>query len=234
MAGNSQKRKRGSGSSASPASSNISPSIANQNKRAKVNDDDSRLTSPPTNNAPPSVADGLFNPHVPPPPTTMPPPPTTMHSSMVANAGIVPLEVQSGMTTTYTSPIIKNIPRAVGDPLGGNPTDMFELTASEVTYNTDVSNMDKTVIQLVVTDEFFPEVKFVDKEDDLAWDESKDSFCQFFISKCHVPADVNKKDWWKSTKKIILFTMSQTRNDRTTAVKNAFVGKYNLLSECHH
>ena len=89
----------------------------------------------------------------------------------------------------------------------------------------EVSAMDKAVVQHVVTEQFFPEVKFFDKDTDLAWEEGPHSFCQFFITKCKVPLDVDRKEWWLRTKKLVAYTMTQTRNDRTTAVKNAFVGK---------
>lgn len=101
----------------------------------------------------------------------------------------------------------------------------YESNASEFSSHKDVSSMDKTVVTMVVLDQFFPQVKFADKDFALAWDDNTDSFCQFFISKCNVPVDVDRKEWWLRTRKVITFTMSQTRNDRNTAVKHAFLGK---------
>ena len=98
---------------------------------------------------------------------------------------------------------------------------------SEFRSHREVRSMDKTVVQMVVTDQFFPEVKFADKDFELAWDDGPQSFCQYFISMCKVPVDIDRKEWWHRTRRIVAFTMCQTRNDRTTAVKNAFVGKYN-------
>lgn len=102
----------------------------------------------------------------------------------------------------------------------------YESNASELSSQKGEKSLEKTVVNVVIAEYFFPEVKFADKDFALAWDDDKESFCQFFITKCNVPNDVDKKVWWKTTKKWITSTMSQTRNDRNTAVKNTFLGNY--------
>jgi len=90
--------------------------------------------------------------------------------------------------------------------------------------------IDKGSISTLVTDKFFPQVKFVNKQVQMAWSTDPNSFCQFFISKLHVPVEIDQRTWWSSASKIICSVLCQTRNDRTTAVKYAFVGKYNVMS----
>ena len=90
--------------------------------------------------------------------------------------------------------------------------------------------LSKSSISYVVTDKFFPQVKFVNKQVQMAWNTDPNSFCQFFISKLHVPVEIDQRTWWSSASKIICSVLCQTRNDRTTAVKYAFVGKYNVMS----
>ena len=85
--------------------------------------------------------------------------------------------------------------------------------------------MDQTVVDMVVCNQFFPEVKFADKEIALSWDENKLSFCQYFLTKCNVPLDVNRKEWRYKARKRITYMLSQTRNNRNTAMKNSFIGK---------
>jgi hypothetical protein len=76
----------------------------------------------------------------------------------------------------------------------------------------------------------FPEVKFVDRERDLAWDDDTNSYCQFVISKCNLPEDEDRKEWWSSAKKVVSFTLSQLRNDRNTAIRFAFSGMTSFAS----
>jgi len=133
---------------------------------------------------------------------------------------------------TPVSHVDISIPRTVpiGTATSPDPMDKNGCNASELTSPKEVSPVDKTVINMVVTDHFFPEVKFAIKDSDLGWDEDPDSFCQFFLAKCHVPVYVDRKDWWIQARKTVTFTLSQTRNDRNTAVKNAFVGTYEPLA----
>ena len=150
----------------------------------------------------------------------------------------VPAEVRSSNTRTPSTNIaevnsynqvphtVVAGPQKVIPKLGWNTTlDFSSLTAT----TREVSTFDKESVISIVVERFFPEVKFLHRDTQLAWDESEDSFCQFFIRECHVPLDVNRREWWFSTRKIVLFTLSQTRNDRNTAVKNAFVGKCNAF-----
>jgi len=105
----------------------------------------------------------------------------------------------------------------------------YESNASEFSSQREANYMEKTIVSLVVTEKFFPEVKFADKDFALAWDDDKESFCQFFISKCNLPTAVDRKKWWSQTKKMITNIMLQTRNDRNTAMKHSFIGKYETI-----
>ena len=137
------------------------------------------------------------------PSTSTAPLPATTYAAM-------PEETQSTLSVSHMDgPEDRSIPRSVKLGSTGGV----------------VVSVDKSVVTEVVTDHFFPEVKFVNRDIELAWDESQHSFCQFFIQHCNVPLAWNHKDWWNQAKKLVAFLVSQTRNDRNTAVKNAFVGK---------
>lgn len=105
------------------------------------------------------------------------------------------------------------------------PAALFESNNSTVISSLEVSKINRPVLQSVVTEQFFPHVKFADKDKDLAWDDSSKSFCQWFIKNCNVTEGADKREWWNQARKIVNYIMSQTRNDRGTAVKNAFLGK---------
>ena len=136
------------------------------------------------------------------------------------NPSILPEDLRSTATRSSPSPGDRSIPTTVV---------AHEVQELQHQQN-EVSLMEKAVVQHVVTEQFFPEVKFVDKDTDLAWEVGAESFCQFFISKCNVPLNVDRREWWMRTRKLVAFTMTQTRNDRNTAVRNAFVGKYIVMS----
>ena len=87
------------------------------------------------------------------------------------------------------------------------------------------SMVDRTTVNLVVTAEVFPKVKFVDRDTDLAFTENKKSICQFVISRCNLHADINIATWWKHVQKYVAQTINRLRNDRNTAMKWAVLGK---------
>lgn len=154
------------------------------------------------------------------------------------SAFYVPEEVRSIKTTSvapaHSSNEESSIPSTVMAHLNQmailQPTNQNIKVAEE--FPKAVSDDEKSSVLKVFFYHFFPEVKFINKETDLAWDYGSDSFCQFFISKCNVPLDVDKKEWWMRASKLIAGTLSQTRNDRNTAVKNAFIGKYIAQVQC--
>ena len=94
---------------------------------------------------------------------------------------------------------------------GKTPTDTFEV--------------DKTVIFAACTDTFFPKVKFVNRDLELDWSNDPNTFCQHFIRECNVPEDINQQEWWMKARKHVMTLMSQTRNDRSTATRFAFLGE---------
>jgi hypothetical protein len=83
---------------------------------------------------------------------------------------------------------------------------------------------DRTTVNLVVTAEVFPKVKFVDRDRDLAYTENEKSICQFVISRCNLHADIIVTDWWKQVQKYVAQTINRLRNDRNTAMKWAVLG----------
>ena len=94
---------------------------------------------------------------------------------------------------------------------------------------------EKTTVNLVVTAEIFPKVKFVDRDRDLGFTENPKSICQFVIARCNLHADIIKPEWWKQVQKYVAQTINRLRNDRNTAMKWAVLGKsYFVLYYIHH
>jgi len=140
----------------------------------------------------------------------------------VTSSGVATLELPRTPLATNDT----NIPQSVS-AARANSNSRNSIANSDESLTVSTGPVDTTVINMVVADDFFPEVKFVARDDDLAWDDDKASFCQFFIDSCKVPAEIDLKEWWKLARTAIMHAMSQTRNDRNTAVKNAFLGKSN-------
>jgi hypothetical protein len=90
---------------------------------------------------------------------------------------------------------------------------------------TPTSMGDHTTVNLVVTAEVFPKVKFVDRDTDLAYTEDEKSICQFVITRCNLHTDIIMPEWWKQVQKYIAQTINRLRNDRNTAMKWAVLGK---------
>ena len=93
---------------------------------------------------------------------------------------------------------------------------------------TITSTADKTTVNLVVTEQVFPKVKFVDKDIDLVFSIEKKSICQFVIRLCNLHDDVSLPHWWKPAQKYVSQTINRLRNDRNTAMKWAMLGKLNI------
>jgi len=148
--------------------------------------------------------------------TTSPLPPT--FPRLATPQAAVP-DNQVGYTKVVATPEVQSPPM-----LGATDWNESDATSSKASNRTI---MERSVVQEIAAGKFFSEVKFVVRDLDLQWDEDRNSFCQYFYRECHVATVSVKesKDWWAFASKIITFTLSQTRNDRNTAMKNAFVGK---------
>ena len=122
------------------------------------------------------------------------------------------------------SPLIKS--SAYTDEQEEEDTDTTRSKPSHVFCGSQADAMvDRTTVNLVVTAEVFPKVKFVDRDTDLAFTENKKSICQFVISRCNLHADINIATWWKHVQKYVAQTINRLRNDRNTAMKWAVLGK---------
>ncbi len=90
---------------------------------------------------------------------------------------------------------------------------------------TVTSKEDKTTVNLVVTEQVFPKVKFVDKDTQLMFSSEQKSICQFVIGLCNLHTDISQPHWWKPAQKYVSQTINRLRNDRNTAMKWATLGK---------
>ena len=110
-----------------------------------------------------------------------------------------------------------------GEETNSKPSNIWEVrdTANQRTTG------DKTTVAGVVADKLFQRAKFVDRHNDLMYDEKEGSICKFVTSNCNLKPDINKSEWWKQASKWIPANISRLRNDKSTAMKWAFLGKYN-------
>ena len=146
-----------------------------------------------------------------------------LHTSTSVRSNIVPSPTTNSQKQSESTNIEHStIPSAINYSPNNFPLPQTGLQTDDM--------LNKSTISTVVTDKFFPQVKFVNKQVQMAWNTDPNSFCQFFISNLHVPVEIDQRTWWSSASKIICSLLCQTRNDRTTAVKFAFVGKYFVMS----
>jgi hypothetical protein len=86
---------------------------------------------------------------------------------------------------------------------------------------------DKTIVAWVVADKLFQRAKFVDRNTNLMYDEKDGStICKFVTTSCHLQADIDISTWCKQACKWIPINISWLCNDKTTAMKWAFLGMY--------
>jgi hypothetical protein len=86
-----------------------------------------------------------------------------------------------------------------------------------------------TVAGVVVADKLFQKAKFVDRDFDLGYNETKGSICKFVTTYCNLQANIDVCTWWKEARKWIPTYISRLRNDKSTAMKWAFLGTYYLV-----
>jgi hypothetical protein len=94
---------------------------------------------------------------------------------------------------------------------------------------------DITTVAGVVADKLFQKAKFVDRNFELGYDETEGSICKFATTYCNLQANIDVCTWWKEARKLIPSYISRLHNDKSTAMKWAFLGTYylvyNVLSE---
>ncbi len=88
---------------------------------------------------------------------------------------------------------------------------------------------DRTTVAGVVADKLFQKAKFVDRDFDLGYDEREGSICKFVTTYCNLQASIDVCTWWKEARKWIPTYISRIRNDKSTAMKWAFLGTYYLV-----
>lgn len=105
--------------------------------------------------------------------------------------------------------------------------DGTNVTQSTFKHGINVSHAEASVVSMIVADSLFPEVKFADKYTMLNYDENEKSICNFILTKANYSGPtINRVDWWNTMRSVVLSTLSQLRNDRSTAMKYAYHSKY--------
>jgi hypothetical protein len=87
----------------------------------------------------------------------------------------------------------------------------------------------RTTVAGVVADKLFQKAKFVDRDFDLGFDEIEGSICKFVTTYCNLHASIDVWPWWKEARKWIPTYISCICNDKSTAMKWAFLGTYYLV-----
>ena len=97
---------------------------------------------------------------------------------------------------------------------------------SSIAVRVSTTDIDRVQVIQVVADFFFPQVKFVDKEEDLAYSTRKKSYCQHIISKMRLDDGIDECTWWRNARRWVYEAVCQQRSDRGQALKKAFFGKF--------
>ncbi len=100
--------------------------------------------------------------------------------------------------------------------------------------NNGLTTGDKETVAGVVAQKLFPRAKFVDRDTDLMYDDKEGSICHFVTNACNLQADVDVCTWWKQARKWIPTNISRLRNDKSTAMKWAFLGEYRFHLYCNN
>jgi hypothetical protein len=88
----------------------------------------------------------------------------------------------------------------------------------------------KTTVAGVVADKLFQKAKFVYRDFDLGYDETDEAICKFVTTNCNLQANIDVCTWWKEAGKWIPTYISHLRNDKSTAMKWDFLGRYSVVA----
>jgi hypothetical protein len=83
---------------------------------------------------------------------------------------------------------------------------------------------DKTTVAGVVADNLLQKAKLVDCDFNLGYNETDGTICEFVTTYCSLQANIDVCTWWKEACKWIPTYMSCLRNDKSMAMKWAFLG----------
>ena len=87
----------------------------------------------------------------------------------------------------------------------------------------------KYVIHSVVGTELFPRVKFVDHVNDLEYSCTKNTICDFVLSRCRLSLRSTEPVFWEMEKTWVRQCLACHRSDKATALRNVFHGKILLF-----
>ena len=106
-------------------------------------------------------------------------------------------------------------------------TNLIASVNSHFSLQNHIRNCDKAAVTVVVTQKLFPKIKFVDMDRNLAYETHKKSIAHYVITTVNLSQEQDEVLWWATARKWVKSLLHQQRNDRNTAVKNAFFGKSN-------
>ena len=86
----------------------------------------------------------------------------------------------------------------------------------------------KYAIHSVVGTELFPRVKFVDHVNDLVYSHTKNTICDFVLSRCKFSIRTSEAAFWEKAKTWVHYCIARHRSDKATALRNVFHGKPNV------
>lgn len=81
-------------------------------------------------------------------------------------------------------------------------------------------------INSIVNTHLFPRVKFINKDQDLAYTDNKRSICQFVLKYCHISPSIDKKEWWQLHSKFVYKQVTALRSSKSSSLQTAFYGKF--------
>ena len=104
-------------------------------------------------------------------------------------------------------------------------TDQERINTSQVAELTNCA-----AVHSIVASSLFPHVKFLDPNKDLEFTKEPGTICEFMLSRCKIPVNVDERDFWAKSKKYVRSSIARLRSDKTSALRDEFFGKW--ISHC--
>jgi hypothetical protein len=168
------------------------------------------------------------------------PPPT---ATTTENAASV-TSVGASETTNLTASVATRAPVSTvhlpgtdgGSEHETGTDDLTKATAATtVAYSgldsaTSIADNMKWAIRNYVTQYFFPNVKFITKNEKLAYyppGTNSTSYCAIITKGCNLPPGVDLAGWWETVaKRTVKRKIAQLRSDKINALKKTYFGKW--------
>ena len=88
-----------------------------------------------------------------------------------------------------------------------------------------IESANKNTFHRIVLDHLFPQIKFLDKDEDLKYSNEEGTICHFIFHNCKIQYQSMSKKLWTKAKVWICNSIGRLRSEKCCAMRNTFYSK---------